>query len=231
MYVARAPADVHPVVYAEALHEVLDLPAEAEVYRWRDDEARISSDGYPREYRANFRDRGVGPIQVGYSGPRFSNTGCIDCPPLTDDDDFETAAARSSEIIEAFGFDADEFEFTEGLRTDDKHRVTATQVIEGARIGELDFRFVWTHGFELTRLVGSIYEIEAYGTVAPRDEAEALALAESMIGSERSITDFSLSYVGAFNDGEFVLGPAYIATTDLGTDVSVSAFNGSFPEP
>lgn len=226
VYSVGAPEDVDTLEVAEALADVLDLPPEAEVETRGSREARIEGGGHS----AVVQDRGAGSVIVNYSGPRFENRRCVDCPDLDDTDDAAGAIELSTEILEAIGVDTANVEFSEGSRTDVDYRIVGDVVIDGAVIDDLGFRFVWTHGDELKQFSGGLFEVEEVGTVAPRDEAEARAQAETMIGSEREIVEFGLVYTGGFRDGELIVAPAYLATTDLGTTFTVSAFTGELPQ-
>jgi len=226
VYVVDGPDDLETIDVAESLADVLELPDDVRVATNGPDQARIEG----RNYTGVVSDRGAGSVTISYSGPRYSNAECIDCPLLDATDDTATAIDRSREILDAIGVDTSLVEFSEWLRTDDEYRIRGTVLIDGAPIDDLGFEFLWTHGQELARLAGGLFEVETIGTVAPRSEADARAQAETMIGSERTITDFSLTYIGALRDGELVVAPAYIATTDLSTTFTVPAFTGALPD-
>lgn len=225
VYVAGAPEGLETIEVAEALFEVLDLPEEAAPKTAGLYEARIDGTGH----RGVVRDRRAGSISISYSGPKFENQGCSECAPLDATDDVDALFVRSEEILDAIGVDTSTVVLSEGVHTDVEHRILGDVVIAGAVVDDLQFRFLWGHDAELNRFIGRRYEIETIGTVAPRDEGAALAQAESMIGDNLEITGFELQYTGAFRDGELVLAPSFIATTDLGTTFSVPAFAGPLP--
>ncbi len=225
VYSVGAPEGLETLEVAESLADVLELPDDVRVGTAGQSETRIES----RDHNGRVRDRGAGTLRVSYSGPRFENAGCIGCPLLDETDDVTDAIERSRVILDAISVDSSAIEFAESYRFDDRFALTGTVVIDGAPIDDLTFNFVWTHGLELSSFSGGIFEVETIGTVAPRDEADARAQAENMIGSERTITDFTLTYIGAFQDAELIVAPAYLATTDLGTTFTVSAFTGELP--
>jgi len=164
----------------------------------------------------------------------FAACSSSDSGPFIEDgelpDDVDEATERSRTILDAIGIDTGTIEFAELYRFDDRFALTGTVLIDGASIDDLSFDFVWTHGLELSRFSGGIFDVETIGTVAPRDEADARAQAETMLGSNNEIADFSLTYIGTFRDLQLVVAPAYIATTDLGTTFTVSAFDGKLPD-
>lgn len=225
VYSIGAPEDVDTLVVAEAIHDVLDLPEDAEPFPRGEFEARIDGGGHG----AVVQDRKAGPILVNYSGPRFGNPECLDCPPLDATDDRAEFVARTSTILRAIGIDIENVELAGREFSGEEYVVEGDVVVGGATIDDLRSRFTWTHGGELKQFSGSLFRVEAIGTVARRGEAEARAQAEGMIGSERSITDFEITYTGGFRDGELIVAPAYLVTTDLGTTFTVSAFTGGVP--
>ena len=225
VYSVDAPEGLETLDVAEALADVLELPDDVRVRTAGQDETRIES----RDHNGGVQDRRAGSVQVYYSGPRFENAGCIRCPLLDETDDVADAVAKSRAILDAIGIDTTTIEFAESYRFDDRFGLAGTVIIDGTPIDDLGFNFVWTHGLELSRFSGGIFEIETIGTVAPRAETDARAQAENMIGSERTITDFTLTYIGAFRNGELIVAPAYLATTDLGTTFTVTAFTGELP--
>ncbi len=225
VYSVGAPRDLQTLDVAEALHDVLDVPEEVDAGTRGRFEARFEGEGH----RGIVYDRKAGSVGVSYSGPRFSNTECIDCPLLDETDDAATAIELSEEILDAIGVDTADVVFSEGTRTDVDYLIVGDVVIEGAIIDDLSFTFYWTHGHVLERFVGGLYTVETIGTVAGRPESDARAQAEQMVGSANSITDFEMVYTGGFRDGELIVAPSYLATTDLGTTFAVSAFTGELP--